>query len=280
MTSKTREIVLIDEDLCDGCGECIMSCAEGALQIIDGKAKLVSDNLCDGFGNCLGTCPQDAITIIKRDADEFDEEAVRVHLENQEISREPAGQSEAIPQPQAVAACPGSAVKSFAQPVQQLDKPAMSGCPGSAMRSFAPIENSGDQASNSTFAPQSKLTQWPVQLMLVPPTAPFLNGRELLLAADCCPFAFADFHNGYLKDKSLLIACPKLDNLQFYREKLEEVFRNSGCTAVSVMIMEVPCCGGLSAVTREALKASGRDIPLKEIVVGIRGEILDEKLVA
>ncbi|MFH1700880.1 MAG: 4Fe-4S dicluster domain-containing protein [Candidatus Zixiibacteriota bacterium] len=279
MTSKTREIVKIDEELCDGCGECIMSCAEGALQIIDGKAKLVSDNLCDGFGVCLGTCPQDAITIIKRDADEFDEEAVKVHLGNQETSGESVKQSEEIPQTQ-MAACPGSAVQSFAQPVQQVKIPAMSGCPGSAMRSFAPAVNQQDQHSGSFPIQQSKLTQWPVQLMLVPPTAPFLKGRELLLAADCCPFAFADFHNSYLKDKSLLIACPKLDNLQFYREKMEEIFRHSGCTAVSVMIMEVPCCGGLSMITREALKASGRDIPLKEIVVGIRGEVLSDKQVA
>ncbi|MEE9442598.1 MAG: 4Fe-4S binding protein [candidate division Zixibacteria bacterium] len=280
MTSGKREIVQIDESLCDGCGECILSCAEGAIQIIDGTAKLVSDNLCDGFGACLGSCPQDAITIITREAEEFDEEVVKVHLEKQEISRKPVEQSEVIPQPQVVAACPGSAIQSFSQPAQQINKPAMSGCPGSAMRSFVPEENRRDQASDSAPAPQSRLTQWPIQLMLVPPTAPFLNGRELLLAADCCPFAFADFHNSYLKDKSLLIACPKLDNLQFYREKMEEIFRHSGCTAVSVMIMEVPCCGGLSMITCEALKASRRDIPLKEIVVGIRGDILSEKLVA
>lgn len=279
MTSKTREIVLIDEDLCDGCGECILSCAEGALQIVDGKAKLVSDNLCDGFGNCLGSCPQDAITIIKRDADEFDEEAVKMHLENNPVETPQAETVGAVSAPNAVSACPGSAVQSFDQPRQQVSEPAPCGCPSSAMKSFAPVE-SGEQTSTSGPAPKSTLTQWPVQLMLVPPTAPFLNGRELLLAADCCPFAYADFHNGYLKDKSLLIACPKLDNLQFYREKLEEVFRDSGCTSVSVMVMEVPCCGGLSAVTREALKASGCDIPLKEIVVGIRGEIINEKQVA
>lgn len=135
-----------------------------------------------------------------------------------------------------------------------------------------------DSGNGSTGPkPQTKLTQWPVQLMLVPPTAPFLAGRELLIAADCVPFSFADFHNGYLKGKSLLVGCPKLDNLQFYRQKLEEVFRLSGCTGVTVMIMEVPCCGGLDMVTREALAAAGSEVPLREVVVGIRGDIISEK---
>ena len=148
------------------------------------------------------------------------------------------------------------------------------------MRSFDASPEVESDTSEITGEIKSTLTQWPVQLMLVPPTAPFLKGREILLAADCCPFAYADFHRKHLKGKALLVGCPKLDDLNHYRQKLEETFRDSGCTGVTVMIMEVPCCGGLDIVAREALKASGRDIPLKEIVIGIRGEVLQEKVVA
>ena len=145
------------------------------------------------------------------------------------------------------------------------------------MRTFeAKTPTAQDDSDGSRAEIQSTLTQWPVQLMLVPPTAPFLKGREILLAADCCPFAYADFHRKYLKGKALLVGCPKLDDLNHYRQKLEEIFRQSGCTGVTIMIMEVPCCGGMDVVAREAVKASGRDIPIKEVVIGIRGEVLRE----
>ncbi len=272
MARKLREIVIIDEDLCDGCGECILTCDEGAIQIIDGKAKLVSANLCDGFGNCLGSCPQDAITIEKREADDFDEKAVKVHLEN--LDKQKSSNAMPVAEPQSPCGCPGTAMQSFEPSPKPQDKfQKFASCPGSAMKSF---DKSAGESDAERVAPQTKLTQWPVQLMLVPPTAPFLGGRELLLAADCAPFAFADFHNAYLKGKSLLVGCPKLDNLEFYRTKLEEVFRDSGCTGVTVMIMEVPCCGGLNMVAREAVAACGRDISLKEVVVGIRGDIISE----
>ena len=272
MTRQLREIVIIDEDLCDGCGQCILSCAEGAIRIIDGKARLVSENLCDGFGNCLGSCPQDAITIQKCEVEDFNEEAVKVHLENLKQEEMPQV-SPAIPVAKSHG-CPGSAVQSFGPAAPQPDKfKQFASCPGSALQSF---NKTTDGDSQPQAAPKTKLTQWPVQLMLVPPTAPFLAGRELLLAADCAPFAFADFHNAYLKGKSLLVGCPKLDNLQYYRQKLEDVFRDSGCTGVTVMIMEVPCCGGLDMIAREALKACGRNIPMREVVVGIRGDILSD----
>ncbi|MEZ5357479.1 MAG: 4Fe-4S binding protein [Candidatus Zixiibacteriota bacterium] len=279
MAKKLRDIVIIDEDLCDGCGQCILSCDEGAIQIIDGKAKLVSANLCDGFGNCLGSCPQDAITIKKQEVEEYDEEAVKVHLAS--LQKGENAQPNPVERPRTSGGCPGSAVQSFgpaAQPANRFQQ--FKSCPGSAMQSFSETGTEGGGNDTNRPIPQTRLTQWPVQLMLVPATAPFLAGRELLIAADCVPFTYADFHDGYLKGKSLLVGCPKLDNLQFYRQKLEEVFRLSGCTGVTVMIMEVPCCGGLDMVTREAMKAAGSDIPLKEIVVGIRGDIISEREIA
>ncbi len=271
MNKAEREIIRIDEDLCDGCGQCLLNCAEGALQIIDGKARLVSENLCDGFGNCVGACPQDAITIIRRPADDFDETALEEHLK----TFRPEIPAASVPEPKATTrpVTPTSpAMPSFPPHAHA------GGCPGSAMRMFdasPAVENESEE----TGAIRSTLTQWPVQLMLVPPTAPFLKGREILLAADCCPFAYADFHRKYLKGKALLVGCPKLDDLDHYRQKLEEIFRHSGCAGVTVMIMEVPCCGGMNIIARQALQASGVDIPLNEVVIGIRGEVLRESTV-
>lgn len=274
MAKKLRDIVIIDEDLCDGCGECILTCDEGAIQIIDGKARLVSANLCDGFGNCLGSCPQDAITIEQQEVAEYDEEAVQAHLERLK-AQDQSRTTPAPKRPPAPGGCPGSAVQSFGSETAPGDRfQQFTSCPGSAMQSF---ENRDSNNGSVRPKAQTRLTQWPVQLMLVPPTAPFLAGRELLLAADCVPFSYAGFHEEYLEGKSLLVGCPKLDNLQFYRQKLEEVFRQSGCTGVTVMIMEVPCCGGLNMVAREALAAAGAEVPLKEVVVGIRGDIISEK---
>jgi NAD-dependent dihydropyrimidine dehydrogenase PreA subunit len=289
MSKQIREIIIIDEDLCDGCGDCVPSCVEGAIQIIDGKAKLVADNLCDGIGNCLGTCPQGAITIEKREAENYDEKAVEKHLHSLETDQQPAK-----PEPLKMASMAPSGTHAthaghgvhtahgnHADPGAHADHgESPCGCPGSAMRSFDAASHP-QQTESDTAAPlASTLSQWPIQIMLVPPTAPFLKGRELLLAADCVPFAHADFHRKFLKGKSLLVGCPKLDDVKFYREKLEEVFRQSGCTAVTVMIMEVPCCTGLSMIAQEALNASGADIVLNEIVIGLRGDVLREQRVA
>ncbi len=262
-----REIIRIDEDLCDGCGECILSCAEGALQIINGKARLVSETLCDGFGNCLGSCPQDAITIIEREADDFDESAIKRHRDGgRKASTADAAQNAPAVQP-----LPGS----NPSPVTMLSPKyhTTGGCPGSAMRMFPAGDNTPAKEQTTRPVP-SQLTQWPVQLRLVPPTAPSLKGREILLAADCCPFAYADFHRDFLTGKTLLVGCPKLDDLHLYREKLEEIFRDSGCTGVTVMMMEVPCCGGLRWAAQQAMEASGKNLPLREVIVGIRGDIL------
>ncbi len=248
-----REMVVIDEEKCDGCGLCVPSCAEGAIQIIDGKAKLISDNLCDGLGACLGDCPQGAITIEKREADEFDEEAVEKRLKT--IGRAPEPHHSASV---TAGGCPSAQVQSFG------------GCPSSQIKSLAPAATTtGDVAGQRP----SELRQWPVQLHLVPPTAPFLKDADILLAADCVPFAYADFHKDLLKNKALLIACPKLDDGQAYINKLSQMFSQGEIRSLSVAIMEVPCCSSLVAIVRQALANSGVTIPLEIVTISVGGEI-------
>jgi ferredoxin len=251
--SDMREIVRIDEDKCDGCGLCVPACAEGAIQIIDGKAKLLADNLCDGLGACLGHCPQDAIIIEKRAADEFDEEAVDHHLK--EIGRPP------LPHHPAPAA--------QASPAHAHGG---GGCPSARLMNFAPKAPAGAAADEAGARP-SELRQWPVQMHLVPPTAPFLQGADLLLAADCAAFAYADFHKDLLKGKALLIGCPKLDDGQAYLQKLTAMLRQNEIKRLTVLHMEVPCCTGLVMIARQAVAESGKDVPLETIRVGIQGEI-------
>ncbi|UFS72041.1 4Fe-4S binding protein [Geomonas sp. RF6] len=245
-----RKIVKIDKEKCDGCGLCVPSCAEGAIRIVDGKAELAADNLCDGLGACLGDCPQDAITIIEREADEFDEEAVHQHL---------AGNAHAAA-PEAHA------------PHKSHAEAHHGGCPGSRAMSLKPAAPAPDAGEG---APQpSQLGQWPVQLHLVPPTAPYFQNADLLIAADCVPFAYADFHRDLLAGKAVVIGCPKLDDNDFYTKKLTELFRVSSIKSITVVRMEVPCCGGIVAAARQALAACGKEIPFKEVRVSINGEIL------
>jgi len=245
-----RKIVQIDQDKCNGCGLCVPSCAEGAIKMIDGKAVLSADNLCDGLGACLGECPQDAIRIIERDADEFDEAEVEKHL--QAIGKPP--------------------VHNHAHHDHHEKKHHGhgGGCPGSRAMSFEQQPATAVQAAGSR---QSMLGQWPVQLSLVSTAAPYFQDADLLIAADCVPFAYADFHKDYLAGKAVVIGCPKLDDNQFYIEKLTELFRNSSLKSITVMRMEVPCCGGIAMAARQALAASGKEIPYKEVTVGISGEI-------
>jgi len=242
-----RKIVQIDTEKCNGCGECVPACAEGAIRIENGKAVLSADNLCDGLGACLGECPQDAIRIIEREADEFDEEAVAHHL------------AQALPQP----------THASTQPAEQ--QPHYGGCPGSRAMTLAPPLPTATPAD--TAIQPSQLGQWPVQLHLVPTTAPYFQDADLLIAADCIPFAYADFHKDFLAGKALVIGCPKLDDNNFYLQKLTELFRVSSIKSITVMRMEVPCCGGIVMAARQALAASGKDIPFQEVTVGIRGEL-------
>jgi len=254
-----RKMVKIDEEKCNGCGLCVPSCAEGAIQIINGKAKLIADNLCDGLGACLGDCPVDAITIEEREADEFDEAAVEEQLKK--VGHKPQHHS----QPHAVSpsgGCPSAAVKSFAAP-------AVGGCPSARIMNFdKPV---ADQAEPSAARP-SRLAQWPIQLHLVPPTAPFFQNADVLLAADCAPFAYADFQEELLKGKALAIACPKLDDTAPYVDKLSAMITQSNIKSLTVVHMEVPCCNGLVFMAKQAIAKSGREIPFETVCIGIRGD--------
>ena len=229
-TKAIRKIVHIDEEKCNGCAACVPSCAEGALQIIDNKAKIVSEIYCDGLGACLGECPQGAITIEERAAPEFDEAATNLHLKERASARE---------------------------------------FPNLKERAGAK-ELTGPDAMDQ----RSMLSQWPVQLTLVAPSAPFLRGSDMVLAADCVPFAYADFHRDFLKDRTLLVACPKLDDFQAHLTKLTEVLSRSSPKSLTVVTMEVPCCSGLVYMAKEAIKQSGKDIPVSSVNIGIKGEVL------
>jgi NAD-dependent dihydropyrimidine dehydrogenase PreA subunit len=253
-----RKMVKIDEEKCNGCGLCVPSCAEGAIQIIDGKARLIADSLCDGLGACLGDCPVDAITIEEREADEFDEAVVEEHLKAIDREPQPNGhQPEAAP----VGGCPSAAVQSVAAPA--------GGCPSARMMNFDKPRTEETAAAGPR---PSRLAQWPIQLHLVPPTAPFFQNADVLLAADCAPFAYADFQEELLKGKALAIACPKLDKTEPYVEKLTAMITQSNIRSLTVVHMEVPCCNGLVFMAKQAIANSGRDIPFETVCIGIRGD--------
>lgn len=258
---KPRKVIRIDEAKCDGCGQCVLACAEGAIAIVDGKARLVSDTYCDGLGACLGECPQGALTIEEREAAEFDEAAVRDHLRRLGQPHAPTPHHPAHPAPSA-----------------PLHLHHGGGCPGSAVRSFRPAAAAtpccADEARAATPAADSALGHWPVQLHLVPPRAAFLQGADLLLAADCAAFACGDFHARFLADHAVTIACPKLDDTGPYLEKLTRIFADNDLRSLHVVQMEVPCCFGLERLARQALAASGKAIPLQVTTIGVRGEVL------
>jgi len=257
----TRKIVSIDEEKCNGCGLCVPQCHEGAIQIIDGKARLVKEKYCDGLGACLGHCPQNAITIEERSADEFNENAVKEHLKT--LSKSTDSKTGKSPEEGSIAN-----KKTHTQPH------ASGGCPSAQilnLKKETPDVSPDNKTGNNGHRP-SQLGQWPVQLSLVPPDAPFLQDADLLITADCVPFAYADYHKDFLKDKALVIGCPKLDDVGFYKEKLTEMFRVSGIKSITVLHMEVPCCFGIVTATKQALADSGKDIPFTEETITIRGE--------
>jgi NAD-dependent dihydropyrimidine dehydrogenase PreA subunit len=261
-----RKIILIDEAKCDGCGLCVPSCAEGAIQIINGKAKLVGDRLCDGLGACLGECPQGALSIEEREAEEFDEVAVSEHLAKLGAAQ-PNGSHAHHHHPPA---CPGTMTRSFAPAGARISSPG------------GVIASSPESPTVSTpqGALESQLGQWPIQLKLVPPSAPYFRNADLILAADCAPFAYADFHRRFLRDRAVAIGCPKLDDAASYVEKLAEIIRQNQLRSITVVYMEVPCCSGLLWIVKEALVKSGRAVPFQSVVIGIRGEILAERTIA
>lgn len=233
-----RRIINIDEEKCNGCGACAQACHEGAIGMVNGKAKLLRDDYCDGLGDCLPTCPTGAITFVEREAAEYDEKAV---LENK--SKKLAA---AIPH----------------------------GCPGHQLRRFERAEEESNDEAKSEHRSVSRLGQWPCQIKLVPVNAPYFNGAKLLIAADCTAYAYANMHEDFMKGKITLIGCPKLDDTD-YSEKLTEIIATNDIKSVTVVRMEVPCCGGLEAAAKKALQASGKFIPWQVVTLSLDGKIKD-----
>lgn len=273
-----RNIIKIDEDKCDGCGVCVPECHEGALQVIDGKVRLISDLFCDGLGACMGHCPKDALTIEEREAEPYDEfkvmdyivkggeNVIKAHLEHLHDHNE---------------------IGYFQQAVRYLDdheielprlklkakEPKHCGCPGSQEMSFMEMKGAEEEEGKR----KSHLTQWPIQMHLVSPAAQYYKNSDLLLAADCCAFSYGDFHKDFIKGKSLAIACPKLDtNKEVYLEKLIAMINEAEIKSITVVIMQVPCCGGLLQIAQQAIAQAERDIPLDVVVIGMNGDILKE----
>jgi NAD-dependent dihydropyrimidine dehydrogenase PreA subunit len=247
-----RKIIEIDEQRCNGCGICVSACAEGALRIIDGKAKVVSDVFCDGLGACLGECPQDALRIVEREADEFDHRAVEAHLTQKEA------------------------------PEKKVAETLPCGCPSTRMQSFAPAgPHRAKEAPVGQWSSESALSHWPIQIKLVPPQAPFLKGADLLVAADCTSFSYGNFHRDFLEGRVLLIGCPKLDEVEPYVQKFADIFTAADIRSVTVVVMEVPCCQGLPVVVKKGMDQAGKQVPMDKVIISTRGEILQrQKLVA
>lgn len=237
----TRKIIEIDDELCTGCGDCVPDCAEGSLEIVDGKARLVEDRLCDGLGACLKACPTGALSIIEREAEEFDEEAVEAFLaekEKQEPSR-------------------------------------ASGCPSANLQSLQPAPCAtanipGEQAG-------STLSHWPIQIRLVPAAAGFLEGADLLVAADCTAISYPDINRGFVKDRIVMMGCPKFDDAEFYVQRFTEIFQQRDINSVTVMIMEVPCCSAMLQIIKKARDDAGSPVPVRQVVVSTRGEIIHDR---
>jgi len=249
----TRKIIKIDEDLCTGCGNCVVDCAEGALKVIDGKAKVVNDVFCDGLGACISGCPTGALEIIEREALEFDEEEVERHLE--ELKQNDEVKTKDVE-------------RIFTEQSHQC------GCPSAQTMTFsAPIVQ--EEVSGKV---QSTLRQWPVQMHLINPRAPYYQGADVLISADCVAYSYGDFHRDFMKEKSIAIACPKLDQgRDSYVEKIRSLIDGAKINTLTVVMMEVPCCGGLLALTQKAASQANRKVPIKKVVIGIKGAILSEE---
>lgn len=277
-----RKIIKIDEGKCNGCGVCIPNCPEGAIQMIDGKARLVSDLFCDGLGACLGHCPQGAITIEERQAGPYDETKVMdnivkqgpnvikahlVHLKEHKETRYLKQATDYLKQ------------KGILNPLGGQDKEGnfahahQGGCPGSRLMELKK-NDAGAKEGKGKVAIASELANWPVQITLVPPFAPYLNNADILIAADCVPFAYANFHQDLLRGKVLLVGCPKLDDISRYKEKFIQMLENNDIRSITYAHMEVPCCFGMVSAVKEAISASGKKVPFDEVTISIKGERL------
>jgi len=233
-----RNIIEIDESKCDGCGQCVLACAEGAIEIIDGKARVVKDEFCDGLGACLGECPQDALKIIQREADEFNAEAVEEHLEKMKSQ---------VPKNEDTLAC---------------------GCPSTQIQSFGHSEHKINSTCETST--RSNLLNWPVKIKLIPSNAPFLKNANLLVVADCVPLALPSLNEAYLNGNVVMIGCPKFDNRDEYVDKFVEIFNTAQIKHITILYMEVPCCSGLPIIIEKAMNISGKNIPVKQQVIGIK----------
>ena len=286
---SNRKIIKIDEDKCNGCGQCIPNCPEGALQIIDGKARLISDLFCDGLGACIGHCPQGAINIEEREAEAYDEKKVMgniakqgkntiiAHLKHLKEHNEFGYLKEAMDHlvTKGIRIRPGDLTNTVAS--------GPCGCPGSKISQKAPglaLKSARltpkKRLTPSRLTPSSSLETWPVQLKLVPAFAPFLNGADILISADCVPFAYPDFHEDLLKGKILLVGCPKLDDVAYYKEKITQIISNNDIKSITYAHMEVPCCFGLLPAIKDAIARSGKKVPFEDVNISINGERLKE----
>ena len=235
-----RKIIEINEELCNGCGQCVPSCAEGALKIVDGKARLVKEIYCDGLGACLGECPTGALKVTEREAEDFDEKAVEEHLKE-------------------------------LVPPQELKM--ASGCPSTQIRTF---ETPGAYSSNSGRA-VSELSHWPVQIRLVPPNATFLRGSDLLVASDCTAVSSPNFHRDYIKGRAVVIGCPKFDDTYEYIRRFADIFKTSNVKSVGVLVMDVPCCSAMPSIVQQGMERAGKNIPMETITISSRGEVLSRE---
>jgi ferredoxin len=257
---RTRPVIEINEDLCTGCGDCVQACAEGALAIVDGKAKLVGEIYCDGLGACLSGCPTGALKVVEREVEEFDEQAVHEHLKSfdkmaavKEISRarSPAAQTPAAP-----LAC---------------------GCPGTMVRTIEPCECGGDAEDDERRPVASELRQWPIKLSLLGPSAPFLKGSDLVLLADCAGVSLPDLHRKVLRGHAVVIGCPKLDDLEAHVERLAQIIAGARPRSLTVVHMQVPCCRGFVWAAEKALALAKVSIPLRRIEVSASGQVVAEE---
>ncbi len=237
-----RKIIEINEKLCNGCGNCVTGCAEGALRIIDNKAKVISDTFCDGLGACIGECPTGALRLVEKETVPFDEKAVKEHLAEKEKPALPCG-------------CPSTHIQIFGKP------------PGEAVNKLKNIVQVNEESS---------LTHWPVKIKLIPAGAPFLKGADLLILADCTAVAFPTLHRDLIKGKVVMLGCPKFDDAHEYVNKFADIFKTAGINSITTVVMEVPCCSGLPVIVKKGMEEANKQIPMKEIVLSVRGTILKQ----